>query len=92
MKDIKITPVSANLELIQAPNPPQDHGAESDGHIQGETNIRSGSRFVYTTGSVNQVNCEGGGEGGPDGIDAKRNPSVQVVESTRGTCDLVNSV
>ena len=70
------SPVPADFELVQAPNPPQDHATEPNGHIQRETGVCGGAMLVDSASSVHQVNRQSGREDGSDSVNTDRDPSV----------------
>jgi len=51
-------PVSADLELIQNPDPPQDHTTEANGHIQGETDLGRITRAMNGASSVDEIRSQ----------------------------------
>lgn len=79
--------LTADFELVEDPNPPQDHRAEADGHGQGETSVRSGH-----AAPVDKVRREAGGEEASESFDTNADPSVQVVERAGSTAELVNAL
>ncbi|KAF9649803.1 PROCN-domain-containing protein [Thelephora ganbajun] len=62
--------------------------AESNGHFQRETDVRGGSRFMDSPGSIYRASHQSGG--GSNSINTNRDPPVRVVEGTREARDLVN--
>ena len=79
--------LTANFELVDKPNPPQDQVAESDSHVHGESGVSSAD-----IGAVDEPSSDDSRISTAEELNTDADPSVQVVESPCSNCEAVNTI